>query len=68
MISNPFLENPAIYEIKWKNNVELYRSQMTIWRMHIECWIPKAKKTYSEYVIRVAFSLQQTVSAADATF
>ena len=28
----------------------------------------KAKKTYSEYVIRVAFSLQQTVSAAEATF
>jgi hypothetical protein len=36
--------------------------------MHTESWIRKAKKTYSEYVIRIAFSLQQTVSAADATF
>ena len=32
---------------------------MTIWRMHIECWIPKATDTHSEYVIPIAFPLQQ---------
>jgi len=42
-----------------KNIVEPDRSRMTIWCILIECWIPKAKKTYSEYVIRIAFSLQQ---------
>jgi len=28
-----------------KNNVEPGRPQMTIWRMHIACWIPKAINT-----------------------
>ena len=27
--------------------------------MRIACWIPKATNTHSEYVIRVAFPLQQ---------
>jgi hypothetical protein len=32
---------------------------MTIWRMRIACWIPKATNTHSEYVLITAFSLQQ---------
>ena len=32
---------------------------MTIWRMRIECRIPKATNTHSEYVILIAFPLQQ---------
>jgi hypothetical protein len=32
---------------------------MTIWRMHIACWKPKAKDTHSEYVVLIAFPLQQ---------
>jgi hypothetical protein len=32
---------------------------MTTWRMRIACWIPKATDTHSEYVILVAFPLQQ---------
>ena len=32
---------------------------MTIWRMRIECWIPKDTNTNSEYVILFAFPLQQ---------
>jgi hypothetical protein len=32
---------------------------MTIWRMHIACWIPKATNTHSEYVILIAFPPQQ---------
>jgi hypothetical protein len=30
---------------------ELDRSHMTVRRMHIACWIPKATDTNSEYVI-----------------
>jgi len=39
------LENRAFYEIMWKNIVERGRTQMTIWRMRIACWIPKATNT-----------------------
>jgi len=37
-----FFENRAVYEIMWKNIVEWGWPQMTIWRMRIACWIPKA--------------------------
>jgi hypothetical protein len=40
-----FFENHAAYEIMWKNTVELGRPQMTIWFVHIVCWIPKATDT-----------------------
>jgi hypothetical protein len=33
--------------------------QMTIWRMRIECWIPKATSTHSLCVTLIAFLLQQ---------
>jgi len=42
-----------------KNIVERGRSQMTIWRMRIVCWIARAIDTHSEYVILTAFPLQQ---------
>ena len=32
---------------------------MTVWRMCIERYIPKATDTHSEYVILIAFPLQQ---------
>jgi hypothetical protein len=35
------------------------RPQMTIRRMCISCWIPKATNTHSQYVILIAFPLQQ---------
>ena len=41
-------ENRALYEIMWKNTVETDRPQMTIWRIRIACWIPKATKTHSQ--------------------
>ena len=44
------------------DNVEKYckprYNMMKIRRMHIECWIPKATNTHSEYVIHIAFPLQ----------
>jgi hypothetical protein len=56
---NSFTENRAIYEIMWKNIVQPYRRQMTIWRMRIACWIPKATNTFSENVAVTAFPLLQ---------
>jgi len=32
---------------------------MTIWRMRIACWIPKATNTHPEYIIHIAFPKQQ---------
>jgi len=49
----------AVYEIMGKNILETDRPQMTIWCMRIACRIPKAINTDSEYVILIAFSLQQ---------
>ena len=43
----------------WKNIVERGRPQVTIWRMRIACWIPKAIDTQSQYVILIAFPQQQ---------
>ena len=54
-----FPKNLAVYEIMWKNIVERCRSQMTIWRMRIACWIPNAIKTHSQYVIYNDFPLQK---------
>jgi hypothetical protein len=42
-----------------KNIVQRGKSQMTIRRMRTECCIPKATSTHSEYVIFIAFPLQQ---------
>jgi hypothetical protein len=53
-ILNNFLsENRTVYEIMWKSIVQLGRLKMTIWRMPIACWIPKATNVHSEYVILI---------------
>jgi hypothetical protein len=51
-------ENRAMYEVTWKNVVR-GKPQMTIWRTRIACWIPKDRNTNSEYVLLIAFPLQQ---------
>jgi hypothetical protein len=33
------------FEIMWKNTAEPGRSQMTTWRLRIECWTLKATNT-----------------------
>jgi len=44
------------------DNVEKYcrpdRPQIRIWRMHISCWVSKARNTHWEHVILTAFPLQ----------
>jgi len=49
----------------WKNMVQPDKPHMTIWRMLIGCWIPKAKNTHSEYVI-LLFLLQQWLQAGSS--
>ena len=56
-----FQESRAVYKIVWKNVVDPDTAQITIWRMRIACWIKKATKTHSEYVILIAFPLQQSL-------
>ena len=43
----------------WENIVEPDWPQMTLWLTCIVCWIPKATNSHSEYVILIAFPLQQ---------
>jgi hypothetical protein len=57
----PFFLTCAIYDEVWENTrmVEQGRPQMTVWRMSIACWITMATNTHSEYIIIIAFPLQQ---------
>jgi len=43
----------------WKNIVESDSPQITLWRMRIVYWTPKATNAHSEYVILIAFPQQQ---------
>jgi len=43
----------------FKNNVEPRRPHMTIWRMRIACWKPKATNGLSEYAMLIDIPLQQ---------
>jgi len=61
IFNNFFFLNHVTYEIMWKNTAELGRPQMTIWCMHIACWIPKSTNKYLEYIIPIAFPLQQSL-------
>jgi len=65
LCSKTFL-NRAMYEI-WKNIVEPDRPQLTTWRKRNACSIAKAKHTHSEYVIFIAFPLQQWSHESAAT-
>jgi hypothetical protein len=49
----------AFYDTMRTIVVETGRPQMAVWHMHIACWIPKSTYTHSEYVLFIAFPLQQ---------
>jgi hypothetical protein len=51
----------------WKNIVEPGRPKMIIWQMRIACYIPKATTPHSEYVILIAFPLQQWLRERTST-
>ena len=54
-----FFEIRALYVIMWKNIVQRDRPHVTMWRMRIACWTPKATNTHSGCVILLVFPLQQ---------
>jgi hypothetical protein len=58
LFNNFVSENRAIHDIMWKNIVERGSPHMTIRRMRIALWIPKATDTHTEYVIVIVFPLQ----------
>ena len=61
-------EKRAVHEIMCKNTVESERPQTTIRRMSFACWIAKATNTLSEYVVLIAFPLQQWLHERALTF
>jgi hypothetical protein len=62
-----FKNKRAIYEIMWENKVEPYGPWIRIWRMRIARWIPKATDTHSQYVMPIAFPLQQWFKESAST-
>jgi len=53
-----FPENRAVYEIMWRTFVSR-TSHRWQWRMRVACWTNKATNRHTEYVILIAFPLQQ---------
>ena len=54
-----FFENGAVYEIMWTNIVESHSPHMTLWGMRISHCLPTVTNTLSDYIILMAFLLQQ---------
>jgi len=52
MFSNSPPENSAVCEIMWKHVVEGDCPQMTIWCMHIACWITKSTETHTQHTLQ----------------
>jgi hypothetical protein len=52
-------ENRAVREITWKNIAEPDWLQITVWRMLIALWMPKATNAFWWYVILIAYPLQK---------
>jgi len=54
----PFRKTYRLWD-NMENIIERGRPQMTIRRMRVAYWIPKATNTHSQYVVLIAFPLQQ---------
>ena len=52
----------------WKNIVELGKTQMTRSRIRVAYWITEATNTRSEYVMLIAFPLQQWLGERATVF
>jgi len=57
--NNFFFQIRVYYEIMRKNTVEAGKPEMIIWRIRNLRCIPKATSTRSEFVMHIAFALQQ---------
>ena len=67
MFNNFFFGNRALYEVRWKNTVQLDSPQVTIRRTRFACWITKATHTYTHifkicntYLFSMATMVSQT--------
>jgi hypothetical protein len=54
-----FFLKSRLYEVTWKNTEERGRAHVTIWRMRLAWWIPKATNTHSGCVLLIVFPPQQ---------
>jgi hypothetical protein len=68
VFDNFFFENRVIYEVIWKNGIELAVPQMKVWPMRLSCWIPKAADTHRQCVIFIEFWLQQWLHKCTSVF
>jgi len=59
LLSNVFFypEGLAVYEIMWKNSVELYRPWTTIWRMRIACWMAIDNMGHAHWMLTKATNI-----------
>jgi len=62
-----FKENRAVYDVMLKYIIKRAGPSVTMWRMRIVCWIPKATSTHSGYEILIAFLLQQLLQERAST-
>jgi hypothetical protein len=69
MFSKFIAKSLSVYEIIWKKkNIVIRTGHVTIRRMRTACWIPTAANVHSEYVIIIAFPLQQWSSERASLF
>jgi len=59
LFSITVFKNCAVYEITWKNIIEMDRPQMTIWHMRIPRWITESTDTHPLNVVLIDILLQQ---------
>ena len=59
MYNNFFFPEIVPFMRRGKNKVQPDRPQMTTERMSFACWVTKTTNTHSEYVLPIAFPLQQ---------
>jgi uncharacterized membrane protein len=59
LFSVTFSKIMPFFEIMWKSFVERGRPQMTVWCMHVTCWVPKATNTHSGCLIFITFPLEK---------
>jgi hypothetical protein len=53
MVSNFFFfEIRAVYQIMWKNTVQVGSPQKKVWCLRTARWVSRATNTHSEYLLR----------------
>jgi len=61
MINKLFPQNLTVYDVMCDNAVQPDTPLIAIWRVRALCWLIKLTGTLSEYIILIAFPLQQWI-------